>query len=289
VSRLFSTHINAEEEVGLAMFSMRHEAILGLVLVVLGLAILASNLEVFWIGSALLGLLLFGGLGIVFLAIYRQRDQNWWAAIPAGALFGLAGVTLLESIESVPGGLSGAVFLWGCAIPFIILFRKEPRFFWASIPGGFLAVLGLLALLSSTRLGGAFFTWLLFWGFGLAFAIVFLKQPSRWWSVIPSGVFFSLGWLALFQSARWAGGSAQAFIFFLGLAVTFGFLFLIRNEENRLQWAKYPAFVLLLISALFLFSALSWGAMVTIASVAMIGGGLYLIYTNRKENPRQGA
>jgi len=103
--------MNAREEVGVSMFSMRHEAILGLVLVVLGFAILASNLEIFWIGSALLGLLLFGGLGIVFLVVYRQREQNWWAAIPAGALLGLAGVTLLESIESVPGGPSGAVFL----------------------------------------------------------------------------------------------------------------------------------------------------------------------------------
>jgi hypothetical protein len=142
------------------MPKMRHEAILGLVLVVVGLFILASNLEFFRIGSAVIGLLLFGGLGVVFLSVYRQKEENWLVAIPAGALFGQAGVTVLESIEWIPGGLSGAVFLWGCAVPFILLFRREPRFFWASIPGGFLAVLGLLALLSGTRLGGAFFGWL---------------------------------------------------------------------------------------------------------------------------------
>jgi len=269
------------------MPKMRHEAILGLVLVVVGLFILASNMEFFRIGSAVIGLLLFGGLGVVFLSVYRQKEENWWAAIPAGALFGLAGVTVLESIEWVPGGLSGAVFLWGCAVPFILLFRREPRFFWASIPGGFLAVLGLLALLSGTRLGGAFFGWLLFWGFGLAFAVLFLKQPSRWWAIIPSGVFFSLGWLALLQATHWAGGSAQAFVFFLGLAATFGFLFLIRNEQNKLHWAKYPSIVLLLISILCLFSALSWGGLVTIFSIMMIAIGLYLLYTNRKEGSKE--
>lgn len=270
------------------MFSMRHEAILGLVLVVIGLAILASNLEIFWVGTALLGVLVFGGVGFVFLTVYRQKKQNWWAAIPAGALFGLAVVSLLESIESVPGGLSGAVFLWGCALPFAVLFRRDPRFFWASIPGGFLAVLGLLALLAGTRLGGAFFAWLLFWGFALAFATLFLKQPSRWWAIIPAGVLFSLGLLSLLQRARWAGGSAQGFVFFLGLAATFGFLYLIRNEGNKLQWAKYPAIVLLLISLLCFLSALSLGGFAKIIAVVMIGGGLYLIYTSGKARRKEG-
>jgi hypothetical protein len=264
------------------MSSLRHETVFGLVLVVIGLALLASNLDVVWIGSAILGLLLFGGLGLVFLVVYRRGDQNWWAVIPAGAFLGLAGVTLFESIESFPGALSGAVFLWACALAFFVLFRKDPRFFWASIPAGILALLGLLALLSGTHVGGALFGWLLFWGLGLVFAVVFLRRPARWWAVIPSGLFFSLGWLSLIETTRWGGGSFQAFVFHLSFAATFGFLFLIRNEVNKLDWAKYPAIVLFVISLLCLLSALSWGGTVTIMSVAMIAGGAYLIYSSRK-------
>lgn len=264
------------------MNSWRSEAILGLVLVILGLAILASNLGLFHLGGALLGVLIFGGTGIVFLMVYRRSAANWWAAIPSGALFGLAAVSVLESSERTPGGVSGAVFLWASAVPFALLFRREPKFYWASMPAGFLGILGVLALISGSRVGGALFAWLLYWGVGAIFAALFLRAPSRWWAVIPAGSFFTLGVVELIGRASWGGPSAQGFVFCLGLAATFGFLFLIRNEINKLQWAKVPAIALAVISILFLFSALSWGGLVKIVAIAMVLGGLYLLFAKKR-------
>ena len=40
----------------------------------------------------------------------------------------------------------------------------------------------------------------------------------------------------------------QVFIFFFGVGLTFGFLYLIKDEENKLRWAQYPAIFLLLFS-----------------------------------------
>lgn len=268
------------------MDSWRNEAILGAVLIVLGLLILTANLDFMHVGGAVLGLVFFGGVGFVFFKVYKSSAENWWAAIPAGALFGLAAVSVLESIEGTPPGVSGAAFLWASSLPFIILFRREPRFFWTSIPAGFLGILGLLALVSGTAVGGALFALLLYWGIGLTFGIVFLRRPERWWPVIPAGVFFSLGIVELLERARLGGPSFQAFLFCLGLAATFGFLFVIRNEENKLGWAKIPAVVLLLISLLFLFSALSWGVLVKVVSVLLVLAGLYLIFSSRRSAGR---
>ncbi len=269
------------------MTSWRYEAILGIVLIALGLAILAANMEVFGLGGAVLGLLLFGGLGLVFAAVYTRSRDNWWAAIPAGALIGLGIVAVLESIESVPGNLSGAVFLWAGTVPFVLLYRREPRFFWASIPAAFLGVLGLLALVSGTRIGGALFALSLYWGAGAAFALLFFRRPSRWWAVIPAGALFSLGLLELLGRSGWGGPSSQGFIFCLGLAATFGFLYVIRNDANRLHWAKYPSIILLAISILFLFSALSWGGLLKIVSIAMVLAGLYLLFMSRRNRSRE--
>jgi hypothetical protein len=265
------------------MSSWRNEATLGIVLVLFGFAILASNLGLFHLGGALLGVLFFGGLGIVFLMVYRKGAANWWAVIPSGALFGLAAVSVLESSEGTPAGVSGAVFLWASGAPFALLFRREPRFYWASLPAGFLGILGVLALISGSRVGGALFAWLLYWGIGAIFAVLFLRAPSRWWAVIPAGSFFSLGVVELIERASWGGPSAQGFVFCLGLAATFGMLFLIRNDVNKLQWAKFPAVALAVISLLFLFSALSWGGFVKIVAIVMVLGGLYLLFAKRHD------
>lgn len=269
------------------MFSWKNETVLGLVLVVLGLAILASNLEIFDVGGTLLGLLFFGGMGLVFLTVYRRGDDNWWASIPAGVMFGLAVVTILEAFDGTLAGITRALFLWACAAPFLILFRKDPKFFWASLPGGFLAIVGLVALISGTRVGSALLAWLLYWGIGATFAVIFVKQPARWWAIIPAGAFFSMGLVALIERIDLGGPSSQGFIFCLGLAATFAFLYLIRNEANKLQWAKFPAIVLLVVAVLFLFSALSWGGLVKIVSLIMVVGGLYLIFSARASKQRE--
>jgi hypothetical protein len=264
------------------LISWKSEAILGVLLVVFGLAILGWNLDVFEAGGAVMGFLLFGAIGVVFLVIYRKGEGNWWASIPAGALLGLAAVSLLETIADAPSSILGAIFLWAGAVPFVVLFRKSPKFFWAAFPGGFLALLGLLSLISGTRLGEALLALFVYWGIAVIFAIIFLRQPARWWAVIPAGSLFTLGLVELLERSHWGGPSSQGFVFCIGLAATFGFLYLIRSDANRLQWAKFPAIVLTVLSLLFLFSALAWGGFTKILALLFVAAGIYLIFSSRR-------
>jgi len=264
------------------MFPRRTEAVFGVLLILLGLAILASNLEFLDIGAHAIGVLFFAALGFFLFTTGRSADENWWATVLSGVAFGLAAVVLLDSIEGVPPGVSRAVFLWSWAIPFVALYRRSGKFFWASIPGGLLILLGLIALGSGTTVGAALLAWLLYWGVAAAFGALFLKDPTRWWTLVPGGVFFSLGLTTLLGKTGLAGANAQGFIFNLCLAGTFAFLYLIRNEKNKLDWAKIPAVILLVISVLFLFSALSWGLIVKIVSVGLLLAGFYLLLSGRR-------
>ncbi|MDI7277937.1 MAG: hypothetical protein QME94_18305, partial [Anaerolineae bacterium] len=112
----------------------------------LALVILMSS-----VSGALAGAILFLGLGAVFVVLYfieiDGRRQNWWALIPAGALFSLGAVIILS--EYAPGALAGAALFLGLGVTFGVLYlmRSPTRpLGWAWIPSVSLLGFGLFVL-----------------------------------------------------------------------------------------------------------------------------------------------
>lgn len=94
------------------------------------------------------GLLVLGGIGLAFLLVYLRQRQAWWAIIPAGVMFTLALVSVLD--EGSFGFDTGGIFLLGLGITFLILaWLPGANQQWAYIPGGILAVIGLLIAAAS--------------------------------------------------------------------------------------------------------------------------------------------
>ena len=122
----------------------------GFVLVGIGIIIFMSqNLDTMvdrWGGAVFLGL-----LGLAFIFIYMTHLEQWWAIIPGGVLFTLAGVTLLPPDSEFTGG----VFFLGMAITFALLYflpKPAGRLKWALYPAGILLIVGLLVVLGVTNL-----------------------------------------------------------------------------------------------------------------------------------------
>jgi hypothetical protein len=82
-------------------------------------------------------------IALPFLAVFVRDRPKWWALIPAyvllaeGLFVGLIGLGVLDDL------LVAAYVLFAIAIPFFVVYARDRRQWWALIPGGILAFVGL--------------------------------------------------------------------------------------------------------------------------------------------------
>jgi hypothetical protein len=186
--------------------------------------------------------------------------------IALGALF------LLQNF----GVLRGLDFIWpflfaAAGAGFLVMFFYNREAWWALIPGfvllGLAAVTGieLLRLDVPSDWGGALFLGAI----GLGFWAVYLVRRDNWWAIIPAGALTTLALIA--GLADRASDFVSGGILFIGLALTFGLVFLLA----RMRWAIYPAAGL---AALGIFLLVGLGAVINyLWPIALIAAGLFLV------------
>jgi hypothetical protein len=83
-----------------------------------------------------------------FLVVFINDREQWWALIPAYVLFavglmvGLLGLGILNDL------LVPAYVMFAIAIPFFVVYARNSKNWWALIPGGVMAIIGLAFLLA---------------------------------------------------------------------------------------------------------------------------------------------
>jgi len=120
------------------------------------------------------------------------------------------------------------------------------------------------------------------WTAAALFSYGFLKNSENWGFLIPAGVLFTTGsmvWLDMILFNDDVLGS----IFFLGIGSTFGFLYLIRNEKNKLNWAKVPALCLDAFSGFLFFVTSDYLITEIFFPIVLILSGGYLVYNATKQ------
>ena len=137
-----------------------------------------------------------------------------------------------------------------------------------------LGILFLLQNLGVVTTGWDLIMALLFALGGVLFVTVFLGNRDHWWAVIPGGVLLTLALVA--SLADIAGGEAVGGFFFLGLAATFGVVYLLPTPEGRMKWAIIPAAILGAMGVLITLAASPF--LNYLWPVALVSIGLFLIY-----------
>lgn len=205
-----------------------------------------------------------------------MNQENGTSKIWAYALIALGALLLAANMGwfgAVSNWLWALLFMAGGAA-FVYHYLNNRERWWALIPGFALVATGLTMLLGNA--GGPIFLALI----GAAFLAVFFTNKDRWWALIPGGVLATLAvvnWVEL-ANPRYDAG----WLFFLGIAATFGYLYRRPDGGERQPWAVWPA-VVGLGMALLGFVNTPLGGLV--APLALIGLGVYLI--TRRGKPEE--
>ncbi len=167
----------------------------GALLILAGIVFLLQNIIGFPIGGIFWGVI-FGVGGFVFLTVYLNNRQQWWAVIPGFSLLGIGFTILVSSLLPRLGNyIGGTVILGGIALSFLFVYLTDRNNWWAIIPAGVLFTLAIVAgldqFISGGAVGGVFFL-----GMGLTFVLIALlptTQGKMGWAWIPAGVLIFMG------------------------------------------------------------------------------------------------
>ena len=159
----------------------------GFLLIVVGVVLTLAELNIIDMQTGLFGFgVLFVGAAI-FLSLWLSNPGQWWPLIPGLILLSWAASALLGSLGAAEWVVS-LVGFEGSALPFAYIYGRNRRdSWWALIPGGILALMGVSTALG--RLAGE--QWMdvfVLLGIALTFVTVFFANRRNWWALIPAGV-----------------------------------------------------------------------------------------------------
>lgn len=98
------------------------------------------------VGRAIGGALFFIFLGTGFLLAFLRNNMHWWAVIPAGVMYSLAAVTVVDDVLRNSPIDSGGVLFLGMGLTFLalsFLSVNGERMSWGIFPAIFLIGFGL--------------------------------------------------------------------------------------------------------------------------------------------------
>ncbi len=197
-----------------------------------------------------------------------------------GILSLLANTNVLYGVDDLLGGL----FLLIVAFVFFNIYNGDRSKWWPLLPATILAFLGVGVLLQTflpidSDILGAAFMFAVFAVFGY----VYTREPSQWWAVIPAGAAFTIGVVVLIDEFNMLDSSMSGVVFFLGLGLTFFYLWSLRQENRNLSWAIWPAVVLAILAVVAYIDATDWLDPATIFPLLLILVGVLIIVHGMKK------
>jgi hypothetical protein len=118
-------------------------------------------------------------IALPFFAVYLRDRALWWALIPAYVLLAIAVMVGLIGLGVLEDELVASYVLLAIALPFFVVYVRDRRYWWALIPGGILAVIGLAFLAAQAAFVYIGALVLVFVGVGLLVRVFARREPAR--------------------------------------------------------------------------------------------------------------
>ena len=141
-------------------------------------------------------------IALPFLLVYARDRKQWWALIPAYVLLAVALMVALIGFKLLRGAAIGTYILWAIAAPFLLVYLRNRKNWWALIPTYVLGSVGLMIGLIGVRLLTRFMIpAYIMYAIGLPFFVVYARNQKHWWALIPGGIMTALGTAFLLAAA----------------------------------------------------------------------------------------
>jgi predicted membrane protein len=133
-------------------------------------------------------------IALPFLVIYVRDRKQWWALIPAYVLLSVALMVGLIGIRLRKNAAIGTYVLWAIALPFLTVYLRDRKHWWALIPTYVLGSVGLMiGLIGLGILGNFLIPAYIMYAIALPFFVVYARNQKQWWALIPAGIMTALG------------------------------------------------------------------------------------------------
>jgi len=114
-------------------------------------------------------------------------------------------------------------------------------------------------------------------GIGLSFIAVYFHNTKQWWAIIPGGCILVVFIVNMLDEIFYLQRGIPAFLLFFGIGLIFLYLYLIRDKNNRLNWAFYPAIALTLLGLFQLYFATRDSSIQIVIAAVLILFGIVLV------------
>jgi len=203
------------------------------------------------------------------------RSRTLW-----GALLIVMGILLLlESLQILALGAAWAALFVAAGLTFGSTFLENRENWWAAIPAMTLLSIGTLIGIDAVfpRLGNLLGGSIILGGLALSFWIIYVTtRYQQWWAIIPGGVLLSLALGIAVEP--FIQEEIFAAVFLLGMALTFGLVYLLPTADQRMGWALFPAGALAVVGLIVLSATTQLAGFVWPA--LLIAAGAYILLKN---------
>jgi hypothetical protein len=162
-----------------------------LVLILAGLLLLVGQFTEIgaWVWFAVLAV---GGL--CALGLFLTDRSDWLVLLAAYVLWTIAVLIAVEALDFLPDVAISVYVLLVIACPFLAVYLRNRSQWWWLIPAYVLAAVGgVVVLAEAAGVGENLITAYVMFAIAAPFFVVYVRNRSQWWFLIPGGIMAAIG------------------------------------------------------------------------------------------------